>query len=263
MPTPGDEAGFVLTLNGQTKVPAKIEKTKDGGVSFTAPETVFKLAPIETLAASLIGAISAQTRLDQKRFTLRVGISIDQYSMCHPFAQVSSALVLAEGQAEMAIVSLLRGLKPGDNRTGDLLASGGITLSDDAKVEIGNSVTAILGATGGSPISTPLNLFIGSRQVGCFRGMYGPKPDFSQNTPIVVVVTGKCDGFRLKRRCLFIEADGSSLQAFWETDDQRDEVFRLASDPTSVYEIELKKTIDRAGNPLYTYSTTVSCKRPR
>ncbi len=73
--------------------PAKIEKTKDGGVSFTAPETVFKLAPIETLAASLIGAISAQTRLDQKRFTLRVGISIDQYSMCHPFAQVSSALV--------------------------------------------------------------------------------------------------------------------------------------------------------------------------
>lgn len=245
--------GLSLTFVGLTRAVARVTHSADGSILVTGPASVFKLTPLEQLAEHCTAAISAQTKVCRDLFALQVGLKLDKFSSCHSVAELTCSQPVSKDHATAVVLSLLNRLKQCDDGTQDILPAVSIALSESAQEAIDSSALAILSAMGGSPIAVPVDILVGERQIASFRGMYRPKPDHSQFNTVKTTLEGTCDGFKVKKRCLFLESEGKSVFIHWESKDQQDQIIKLASDPTVLRRLEVNRTLDRLGNPLYTY----------
>lgn len=78
-----------------------------------------------------------------------------------------------------------------------------------------------------------------------------PRPDLSDLTPKLIEVVGRFNGFRLKKRSIFIDSEESPILTHWEFDEQLASVLDLAKNPKSLRKFFIHEAIDQRGQPIY------------
>lgn len=249
------EGGFCVTLLGDTIAKAKVTKTESGDLLFSAPSHVFKLGPIEELASNLTTNFATEIGTNEEKFDIAVGIRLNNNSTCQAFAKITCISKLKSKTSEAIIFQLLEKLKPTNENAQVISMNEPISLMESTLQSINESADSIIKNKGGSPITTPLSIFINDSKVMEFRGKYKDKTDLSDDTPSEITINGQFDGFRGEKRCLFIKTEFQSIEVFWENDIQKNELIHLAPENNVKYIFKLIETKDKKGIPLYTYKS--------
>lgn len=242
---------FNLSILGDTKVVACMEKSTDGSLRITAPPRVFKMAPLETMAGQNVSALATEFGISRDLFSIETGFVIDVHRQCQAIVVVKYPQALDLLRSQAVVSRCLNLIKHRDTDSESLLPLDGANLRDDTTVEMNAAASAMLAGCGGTPITTPATFFLGATPVCQFRGMFAPRPDLSDLNPEAIEFLGRFDGFRLKKRCIFIDTDEQQIQVNWELDEQLDSIMELAKNPKSLLRISVEKTVDQRGQPVY------------
>ncbi len=125
-------------------------------------------------------------------------------------------------------------------------------LSEQANAEIKAGATEILTRYGDSPISTPSQIYIGGNSISAeLKGMFASRPDLSNLEPVLLEIEGRVDGYRAKKREIFLDTNNGALIVNWEHDDQVVGKLSLAQ-KADILVFEINRTIDQRGNPINT-----------
>lgn len=246
---------LIITILGDTIANAKVIKNDNGDLLFSAPSHVFKLGPIEELACNLVTNFATETQTSEEKFNIDVGIKLNNNHTCQAFAKITCNSELKQMASEAIIFQLLEKLKPTNENTQAIPMSESISLMESTLQSINKSANSIIKNRGGSPITTPLSIFIDETKALEFRGKYKDKQDLSDDSPSEITVNGQFDGFRGEKRCLFIKTNIESIEVFWETDAQKNELVSLTPDNGVKYNFKLIETRDKRGMPLYSYKS--------
>lgn len=153
---------------------------------------------------------------------------------------------------QSVIVRLLEQVQRREQKTLSLFPSDIADLGDRAEAEIRAGATEILTRYGDSPISTPSRIYVGGGAVSAeFRGMFASKPDLSNLELVPIEFEGCVDGYRAKKREIFVDTNEGSLIVNWEKDDQVVGNLSLAQ-KADILVFQINRTIDQRGNPINT-----------
>ena len=95
-------------------------------------------------------------------------------------------------------------------------------------------------------------IYIGGNAIGAeLKGMFASKPDLSDLKPVLLEFEGHVDGYRAKKREIFLETKDGSQIINWEHDDQVIGNLSLAQKATLLV-FKFSRTIDQRGNPINT-----------
>lgn len=240
-----------LSILGDTKVVARMEKSADGSLRITAPPRVFKMAPLETMAGQIVSALAQEVGVSRDLFSIETGLALDGHGQCQAIVVVKFPQAIDSLRSQAVASQFLNLIKHHDTDSESLLPLDGVNLRAETTEELKAAASAMLSGCGGTPITTPATIFLGSTPACQFKGMFAPRPDLSNLNPEAVEFLGRFDGFRLKKRCIFIDTDEEQVQINWELDEQLDSIMALAKNPKSLLRIFVKKTVDQRGQPIY------------
>lgn len=243
---------FELTIVGETKARVSFEKFEGDILTVDAGSENLKFAPLENLGGHLASIISIELGLPRESFLVRPGLTIHRAGTCQIFVKLTGPKSVDLDRAHSAALTLLQQLKKCDTDTASLFPVDTLELKPETVNEISAATQSTLNNCGGSPISTPASIFFGDKRQFNFRGMYAARPDLSMLTAVPVIFEGKFDGYRLKKRAVFLEGAKKGLMVHWESDRDLERILELAMDAEAVYEFQLKKTFDKTGQPVFT-----------
>lgn len=247
------DAEFFVTLLGDTIANAKVSKNENGDLLFSAPSHVFKIGPIEELDCNLVTNFATEIQTSEEKFNIDVGIKLNNNLTCQAFAKITCSSKLKIVTSEAIIFQLFQRLKSTTEIDSSLPLNEPELLEESTLQSIEESADFIIKRRGGSPITTPLSIFIHDKKIMELRGKYRDKPDLSDDKPTEVNINDQFDGFRGENRCLFIKTELESIEVFWETDIQKNELIHLAPKSNVKYIFKLIATKDKRGVPLYSY----------
>lgn len=242
----------VFRFFGTTKVRAKDAKDCDGRQGIAIPTQSLKIAPIEAISEALRSSIAVATGQHRDKFSLTSYIFLSDDRFCYPVVDVKSAAPVDVGLTRSVIFKLLEQIKRCDEHTMRLFSGDHADLSEQANAEIKAGATEILTRYGDSPISTPSQIYIGGNSISAeLKGMFASRPDLSNLEPVLLEIEGRVDGYRAKKREIFLDTNNGALIVNWEHDDQVVGKLSLAQ-KADILVFEINRTIDQRGNPINT-----------
>ena len=249
---PGELTHSVFRLFGTTKVRVKEVKDLDGKQGIAIPTQSLKIAPIEAISEALRSSIAVATEQHRDKFSLTSYIFSSDDRFCYPVVDVKSAAPVDVGLTRSVIFKLLEQIKRCDEHTMRLFSGDHADLSEQANAEIKAGATEILTRYGDSPISTPSQIYIGGNSISAeLKGMFANKPDLSNLEPVLLEIEGQVDGYRAKKREIYLNTSDGLLLVNWEHDDQVVGNLSL-SQKADLLICKISRTIDQRGNPINT-----------
>lgn len=242
----------VFQLIGTTKVRAKDTKDTDGKPGVAIPTQTIKIAPLEAVAEAIRSSIAFATDLNREKLSLTSYVFVSEDRFCYPVVDVKSAAPVDVELTRTIIFRLLEQVKRCDSQTQRLFSNDSANLGEQAEAEIKAEATEILRRYGDSPISTPSRIHVGGDAISVeFRGMFASKPDLSDLKPVLLEFEGQVDGYRAKRREIFLDTNQGFLTINWEHDDQVVGSLSLAQ-RANLLMFKISRTIDQRGNQINT-----------
>ncbi len=242
----------IFHIVGTTKFRAKDAKDLDGNPGVAIPTHALKFSPLEALAEALRPsvAVAAGLHLDQFSLNSFVFVSLDRF--CYPVVDLKCEIPIAVELIQSVIARLLEQVQRRDQKTLGLFPGEIAGLGHQAEAEIKAGATEILTRYGDSPISTPSRIYVGGGVLSAeFQGMFANKPDLSNLESVPLEFEGRVDGYRAKRREIFVDTNEGPLIVHWEKDDQVVGNLSLGQ-KADILVFQVDRTIDQRGNPINT-----------
>lgn len=242
----------IFQIVGTTKARAKDTKDPDGNSGVAVPTQALKIAPLEALAEAARSSLAVAAGLHREQFSLTsyAFVSVDRF--CYPLVDVKCEIPIAIELIRSVIFRLLEQVKRSDPHTQRLFPCDIADLAEQAETEIHAAATDVLTRYGDSSINTPSQIYIGGNAIAAeFKGMFASKPDLSDLKPVLLEFEGQVDGYRAKKREIFLETKDGSQIIHWENDDQVIGNLSLAQ-KANLLIFRVSRTIDQRGNPINT-----------
>lgn len=242
----------IFHMIGTTKVRAKDAQDLDGNQGIAVPTQALKIGPLEAISGVLRASLAAAAGLQCDQFSLSSFVFVSDDRFCYPVVEVKSEVPLAVELIRTVIFRLFEKVKRSDPHTKPLFSGDSVDLDVLTEAEIQAGSTVILTRYGDSPISTPSQIYIGGNTIDAeLKGMFASKPDLSNLEPVLLEFEGRVDGYRSKKREIFLDTNQGSLIINWEHDHQVVGNLSLAQ-KADLLIFKISRTIDQRGNPINT-----------
>lgn len=242
----------IFHIVGTTKIRAKGTKDPDGNPGVAVPTQALKVAPLEALAMAVRSPLAVAVGQHCDQFSLKSYVFVSEERFCYPVVELRSEVPIAVELIQSVTFRLLEKVKRCDLHTQRLFPGDIADLGELAEAEIQAGAKDILTRYGDSPISTPSQIYIGGNAIGAeLKGMFASKPDLSDLKPVMLEFEGQVDGYRAKKREIFLETKEGSQIIHWENDDQVVGNLSLAQ-KANLLVFKISRTIDQRGNPINT-----------
>lgn len=254
LPKPDALRKFSLSFASQQSAPAIIHYMHDGSMHISVPPRILRLSALEELALQTTNVVAHCTGKTPDIFIQRCGLQLDAHKICKAVCTIESTIALDCDVALSAALNFFQKLKSRGSPAGLVLHDdvSPTTLPTEMIASVDKIADSILGRVGGSVINYPCDVICDEKQVANFSGSYSPKPDVLIQ-PEELTVIARIDGFWRRKRVLFLELEGGeTLRANWQSDDDCNEVIRLATDVCELRELKLLRSLDATGKEVFT-----------
>ena len=248
----GEMMHSIFRIDGTTKFRAKDTRDLDGNPGAEIPKHPLKFSPHEALAEGLLASVAVAAGIHPDKFSLNSFVFLGVDRFCYPVVEVKCEVPVAIELIHSVISKLLKQVKRQKPENPSFFSSDIVDLGEQAEAEIKAGATAILTRYGDCPISTPSKIYVGGDAMSAeFQGMFASKPDLSDLKPVPLEFEGRVDGYRAKKREIFVDTNEGSLIVHWEKDDQVVGNLSLGQ-KADILVFQVDRTIDQRGNPINT-----------
>jgi hypothetical protein len=255
--TPDSKMHSIFQIIGTTKIRAKDTRDNEGNQGIGIPTHTLKIEPLEAITGGVCSSLAVATGLPRDQFCVNSYVFVSADRFCYPIVEVKSEIAIAVDLIQSVIFRLLGHVKRSDPHTKRLFPGDITELAEQAETEIHAAATDILTRYGDSPVTTPSQIYVGGNAIAAeFKGMFASKPDLSDLKPVLLELEGHVDGYRAKKREIFLETKDGSQIIHWENDQQVIGNLSLAQ-RSNLFIFKISRTIDQRGNPI---NTLVSIK---
>lgn len=242
----------VFQMVGTTKIRAKDAKDLNGNPGIAVPTQALKIGPLEAISGVLRSSLAVAAGVQRDQFSLSSFVFVSDDRFCYPVVTVKSKVPLAVELIHTVIYRLLEKVRRCDPHTQPLFPSDIVDLDVQAEAEIQAGATEILARYGDSPINTPSKIYIAGNAVCAeLKGMFAGKPDLTNLEPVMLEFEGCVDGYRSKKREMFLETNDGAFVVNWEHDHQVVGNLSLAQ-KADLLIFKISCTRDQRGNPINT-----------
>jgi hypothetical protein len=252
--TPESGQIFGLSFVSQQSAPAIVRQSPDGTLNISVPPRILRLTAMEELAwqtANIVAHCSGKT---PSIFAQSCGLQVDSNKICKAVCTIESNIALDCNIALSAALNFVQALKGrgSPSQLGLNVDASPTVLPTEMLATINEIANSILGRVGGSVINYPCDIISSGKRMAEFSGVFSSKPEVLQQ-PEELTVIARIDGFWRRKRVLFLELEsGETLRANWQSDEDCNEVIRLATDVCHVRELKLLRSVDASGKEVLT-----------